>query len=126
MVAVGTAAYDSFGSCTSACQNSSIRRFRLLYICRLPISSFFLRKKENIRHQRIQQLVSHPRIMCTPCDTNSCLSKREIGFQGVPCQPSWGSYLRATSSSTSSNTPSNHSQITPNYVVKLSLIVSLN
>jgi hypothetical protein len=59
------------------CWNSGMRQFRLLYIClseqqhmtlsapvhlsaAYSISSFFLRKKEDIRHQEIQQLVSHP------------------------------------------------------------------
>jgi hypothetical protein len=67
------------------CRNSGIQQFRLLYIClleqqyatvsapvhsrQLPISSLFLRKKEetdNINYQAIQQPVYHPsRIMCT-------------------------------------------------------------
>jgi hypothetical protein len=58
-----------------------MRQFRLLYIClseqqhvtvsapvhsrRLPISSFFLRKKEDRIHQEIQPVYHPSRIMCT-------------------------------------------------------------
>jgi hypothetical protein len=67
---VGTAACDSFGSCTSACQNSSIWRCRLLYIpvgCLYLASSFARRKRYTTsRHQAIQTTGLPPsRIMCT-------------------------------------------------------------
>jgi hypothetical protein len=102
---VGTAAYDSIGSCTSACQNSSIRCFRLLYICRLPISSFFLRKKKDIRHQEIQQLVSHPAHYV-----------HTLWHQHKQCIFCWPplAYLQ-----TGAKLPSNFSYLTPSLPLKL-------
>jgi hypothetical protein len=79
MLIVGTAAYDSSGSCTSACQNSSMRRFRLLYIpvgC-LYLASSFARRKTYINktQQDIKQynnrFTTLAHYVHIPCETNT-------------------------------------------------------
>jgi hypothetical protein len=79
VICVGTAACDSFGSCTSACQNSSIRRFRLLL---LELASEMLTKLR--RHFKCRVFIALYRVSCSIINDQKSSAASPLYFILIP------------------------------------------